>query len=307
MKHRFTNASFGVPVLLVLAFMVYMFQQWSLRVKQNSDCDLSPEKISQLQDGFTQVDDPCLIKFIRQSWLAPPSTKPYDPPGLGVKDTSQEGQSRAVQSFLNGRKHGFFIECGAADGKTFSNTLLLERNDMWTGLLIEANPTYYQSIVKLNRKAYATNACLSPSNSTQRLQFAAANLLGGLVSGMNEGHKAWIRHKSKRMIIAQCFPLYSILLALETLHIDYFSLDVEGPELDILKTIPLSKVIIDLFSIEFRCMANSKLDTHGSRAKLTKIREYFKSTKLYEEVGIRPNGSQEEKGLDVFFRRIPTR
>ena len=42
----------------------------------------------------------------------------------------------------------------------------------------------------------------------------------------------------------QCLPLYSILLALNTTTVDYFSLDVEGAELGVLKTIPWDKVNI---------------------------------------------------------------
>jgi hypothetical protein len=40
----------------------------------------------------------------------------------------------------------------------------------------------------------------------------------------------------------QCFPLYSILLAVGRTHIDYFGLDVEGSEYKILKTIPWHKI-----------------------------------------------------------------
>lgn len=39
----------------------------------------------------------------------------------------------------------------------------------------------------------------------------------------------------------QCFPLYSILLALGNPVVDYFSLDVEGTEIAILQTIPWDK------------------------------------------------------------------
>jgi len=43
-------------------------------------------------------------------------------------------------------------------------------------------------------------------------------------------------------VSVQCFPLYSILLALNQLTVDFFSLDVEGDELRVLKTIPFNKV-----------------------------------------------------------------
>ena len=36
---------------------------------------------------------------------------------------------------------GFFLEAGADDGVRDSNSLLLEVNRGWTGLLVEANPT----------------------------------------------------------------------------------------------------------------------------------------------------------------------
>ena len=42
----------------------------------------------------------------------------------------------------------------------------------------------------------------------------------------------------------QCFPLYSILLAVGRTDIDFISLDVEGSEYKILETIPWYKVDI---------------------------------------------------------------
>lgn len=42
----------------------------------------------------------------------------------------------------------------------------------------------------------------------------------------------------------QCFPFYSLLLALNQTTIDYFSLDIEGHEKRILETIPWNKMVI---------------------------------------------------------------
>lgn len=61
----------------------------------------------------------------------------------------------------NCQKGGFFVECGAFDGLFFSNSLQFEMNHNWTGLLIEANPTNYQALMKRNRKAWTANVCLS--------------------------------------------------------------------------------------------------------------------------------------------------
>ena len=38
------------------------------------------------------------------------------------------------------QKNGFFVECGALDGETRSNTLILEEELEWNGILIEADP-----------------------------------------------------------------------------------------------------------------------------------------------------------------------
>lgn len=46
--------------------------------------------------------------------------------------------------------------------------------------------------------------------------------------------------------IMHCFPLYSILLAVGNVNIDYFSLDIEGHELAVLKTIPFHKTNIEV-------------------------------------------------------------
>ena len=57
----------------------------------------------------------------------------------------------------------------------------------------------------------------------------------------------WARNrvlKNAQVINVTCIPLYTILLALGNPTVDFFSLDVEGAELDILKTIPWSKVRI---------------------------------------------------------------
>ena len=48
-----------------------------------------------------------------------------------------------------------------------------------------------------------------------------------------------------------CFPFYSMMLALNRTKIDYFSLDVEGFELHVLKTIPFDKLDISVISAEY--------------------------------------------------------
>ena len=48
----------------------------------------------------------------------------------------------------------------------------------------------------------------------------------------------------------QCFPLYSLHLALNQTRVEFLSLDIEGDELYVLKTIPFDKVDIRMMTVE---------------------------------------------------------
>jgi hypothetical protein len=48
----------------------------------------------------------------------------------------------------------------------------------------------------------------------------------------------------------QCFPLYSILMAVGNPTVDLFSLDIEGAEFQVLKTVPWDKVDIKVILAE---------------------------------------------------------
>lgn len=69
----------------------------------------------------------------------------------------------------------------------------------------------------------------------------------------NDEVKNWIKAQriAKDEVRIQCFPLYSLLLALNQLTVDFFSLDVEGDELRVLKTVPWDKVNIKMMTVEF--------------------------------------------------------
>jgi hypothetical protein len=45
-----------------------------------------------------------------------------------------------IDKLLNQKRNGFFVEIGGYDGETFSNSLFLEKERGWSGLLVEANP-----------------------------------------------------------------------------------------------------------------------------------------------------------------------
>ena len=92
---------------------------------------------------------------------------------------------------------------------------------------------------------------------------------------------------------------------------DYFSLDVEGPELEILETIPFGKITIDVLSVEYKVTCDDKKEwVRKSFAKLQRLRKFFNKLGNYREVAVLPWGTsfnpdkEEGKGQDVIFKRI---
>ena len=72
----------------------------------------------------------------------------------------------------------------------------------------------------------------------------------GAIGGVKDEVKGWAMkdvEEHAEVIQSLCLPFMSILLAIGNPVIDYFSLDIEGVELDVLKTIPWEKVHIKVF------------------------------------------------------------
>ena len=82
-------------------------------------------------------------------------------------------------------------------------------------------------------------------------KYASWGHVGKIISDPKEQNKLI---NSGKLFDVTCLPLYSILLALGNPTVDYFSLDVEGAEYDILKTIPYNDV-----DIKVKCFQNSKV------------------------------------------------
>jgi len=68
------------------------------------------------------------------------------------------------------QRGGFYVECGAFDGERSSNTLYLERERGWTGLLVEMDPYFYTQLIGKSRHSWSINACLSPQPYVTQVQ-----------------------------------------------------------------------------------------------------------------------------------------
>lgn len=191
------------------------------------------------------------VEVFRTFMLQQPA--PMNVPYIGIPEDetyfSQVGQDKAIDDILNKKRNGFFIEVGAYDGVSYSNSLFFERNRNWTGLLIEANPRAYRELLMKDRKAWTTPACISLSSHVElSVDFLASGADGG-VGKQKQGEKD-ASNPYIYMVKANCFPLNVMLDAIGQKHVDMFSLDVEGSEMKVLESIDWDRVTISLFTIE---------------------------------------------------------
>jgi hypothetical protein len=68
---------------------------------------------------------------------------------------------------------------------------------------------------------------------------------------VDENDKRRRTKNTDRLKVVPCFPFETILTALNRSRVDYFSLDVEGFELPILKSIDWQRIDIQVLSVEF--------------------------------------------------------
>jgi hypothetical protein len=99
-----------------------------------------------------------LVEIIQDYYLTKPASPEltYNIPRERLASPMIDGQfkqARIVDLFFNESKYdGFFIEAGAYDGFTVSNSLFFEAYRGWKGLLVEAHPDNYETLLSTNRK-----------------------------------------------------------------------------------------------------------------------------------------------------------
>lgn len=171
---------------------------------------------------------------------------------------SQYLQDKYVfENFFNGKKNGVFIDIGACDGKDLSNTLFFEKELDWTGICFEPLNSYFEQLTK-NRNCICVNGAVADFNGKGKFLEVDgyAKMLSGLVNSLSPNWSNVIDDQinrnggSKKEIDVDCFILNDILEENQIYKIDLCSIDTEGGEFNIIKTIDLDKFDIDVFIIE---------------------------------------------------------
>jgi FkbM family methyltransferase len=164
---------------------------------------------------------------------------------------SQIGQESEVIKFYNNKENGFFIEIGASDGLTLSNTYLLETKYKWKGICCEPIPKNFEKLV-INRPNSICYKEAVYNQSGLTLTFHIANsydLLSGIAEHIDR-HKPAV-DADKTVIEVQTISLLDVLdKANAPSFIEYMSLDTEGSELEIIRNFDFGKYTFGLIDIE---------------------------------------------------------
>ena len=228
-----------------------------------------------LNDKIANLDqeNPVLIQYIKENLLEPPPISPelinetvnnfrhYKGHESYSALVGQYGQPLFLEKLFgllvspDDQSQRFFIEAGAFDGVTGSNTLRFELDDRWTGLLVEPHPVSYEAAKSLQRNAWTIQTCFSITNHPDTIQFDAYESGGAVVNADQEERPCVVLDfpggiDHSELLTMQCMPFYSIIEALGNPRIDFFSLDIDGVDLQVLYTIPWDKVNISVLMIE---------------------------------------------------------
>ena len=153
-----------------------------------------------------------------------------------------------------GTSAGYFLDVGACHPKKYSNTWLLQHRYQWSGLLIEANDGL-AAILKADRS----------SNNVRVIEAAAGEVASeellieyGPLSSLQRTSQSdiYAKYRSKRNT-TQNLKTVTVRTIAEILasenapkFIDFLSIDIEGADLEVLKTFPFAEYQVRMICIE---------------------------------------------------------
>ena len=161
---------------------------------------------------------------------------------------SQYNEDDIIKQFFGEKRDGRFLDIGAYDGKTFSNTFALAERG-WSGVCVEASPQCFYGMQKTydqNPNIRLVSAAVATENGCVKFYDN-----GGAVASMNEKHKAkWEVSVPFKEIYVMAITPYKLLEMFPGPY-DFVSIDIEGDTLFVLSSFPsLKELEVTLVCVE---------------------------------------------------------
>jgi len=158
---------------------------------------------------------------------------------------SQFGEDQWVMNNLSLPKKGLFIDVGASDGITFSNTYVFEKMG-WNGFCFEPDPYNFNKCVKIRKNTL--NSAVSKYDG--ELEFSLSDISPDL-SGLE------IQNSAKKIKVAT-IRLDTFCRKEDIQTIDLISVDTEGTEIDVLDPLFSARIFPRVVIVEY--LTHSKVN-----------------------------------------------
>jgi len=170
------------------------------------------------------------------------------------KSYSFGGCDLLIDYIFKSRKRGFYLDVGCQHPVSNNNTYLLYKRG-WNGMNIDLDPKNIRLFNLERPDEINICKCVSSDNSEKDLFFFHPG------SPINSLEKKTTKDKSNFTLKKiKTYTLNSILEDHKILDIDYFNLDVEGHEIDILKDFDIKHYKPKVISVEFIDYQMKKLE-----------------------------------------------
>jgi FkbM family methyltransferase len=169
---------------------------------------------------------------------------------LLANSPAQLRQDIFVLSELNFKKNGFFVEFGATNGISLSNTYLMESKFGWNGILAEPAKCWHRDLEN-NRKCHIERKCvwIDSSSSLNFNEVSSPELSTINLFNDNDHHSK--SRKIGKYYLVNTISLNDLLQKYSAPSvIDYLSIDTEGSEFEILEKLDFEKYSFNVITCE---------------------------------------------------------
>jgi len=179
---------------------------------------------------------------------------------------SQDNQDKYLEeNIFKGYKNGTFVDVGASDGITINNTLYFEKYNNWTGINIEPIKSLYDQLIINRPNSININCAICNSHGYKDFlcNKGYTELISGLKDTFDERHLNRLNKENfeygltTEIIKVETQQLKTIFEENYITHVNYLSIDVEGAEFEVIKSIDFDKVFIDIIGFENNYCDNS--------------------------------------------------
>jgi hypothetical protein len=141
-----------------------------------------------------------------------------------------------IKNIFKFKNNLFFVDVGAYDGISNSNTLLFEKFYNWKGICIEPNPNTFFKLLKYRYNKYCKNYIISDSKK-KKLRIS------------NQGQLSRITNNTKSFAVKN-MSLNKLISLNKIKKINFLDIDCEGFEDTVINSINFKSISIDCILIE---------------------------------------------------------